>query len=383
MLLLSYGFVYLVSIVFWVALLAWLIGRFHLRGEDLSAFDSPAGEQFASAVPNPALQQVLVSLAGLAQRARSAPRARRTAVLREAMDQLGEGRDFDARFEVADCAGVPGEWVLVTGADPARRLLYIHGGAYIVGSPRSHRALTVRLAQLTGCAVLAIDYRLMPEHPRRAGIDDCRSAYRWLLDHGPEGAQPARTVFVAGDSAGGNLTLSLLAWVRDQGLRLPTAAVALSPATDSTLGSPSLKSNLATDYMLGPMFAAVAWVPRTVLLWGAWLQTRINPRDPIVSPVYGRLGDLPPVLVQASKTEMLRDDARRWVNRARAAGSPASLQVWDHMIHVWQLFYPELPEAGQALDEIARFLAAAEARDDGNQRLASASSRRSEGSGAS
>ena len=197
-----------------------------------------------------------------------------------------------------------------------------------------------------------------------AGIEDCRSAYRWMLDNGPQGPQAARVVFVAGDSAGGNLTLSLIAWVRDEGLREPDAAVALSPATDSTSASPSLKSNLATDPMLGPLFAPLAKVPRSMLLLFGWMQNRINPRDPLISPVYGDLSRLPPLLVQASESEMLLDDARRYVNRARAAGSPARLQTWDHMVHVWQIFNPELPEAHQALEEIRKFLATVPRRDD-------------------
>jgi acetyl esterase/lipase len=238
-------------------------------------------------------------------------------------------------------------------------LLYIHGGAYVMGSPRSHRRLTTKLSDLTGAAVLAIDYRLMPEHQRRAGIDDCRTAYRWLLDHGPQGPAPAAKVWVAGDSAGGNLTLSLIAWVRDAGLRAPDAAVALSPATDATLGSPSLHAHIATDPMLGPLFGRLTRIPRSLLLWGAWLQTRINPRDPLVSPVYGDLSRLPPVLVQASEAEMLRDDARRYVNRAAAAGSPVRLQTWEHMVHVWQIFHPELTEGREALEEVRKFLAAA------------------------
>jgi acetyl esterase/lipase len=158
--------------------------------------------------------------------------------------------------------------------------------------------------------------------------------------------------------------LSLIAWVRDEGLREPDAAVALSPATDSTSASPSLKSNLATDPMLGPLFAPLAKVPRSMLLLFGWMQNRINPRDPLISPVYGDLSRLPPLLVQASESEMLLDDARRYVNRARAAGSPARLQTWDHMVHVWQIFNPELPEAHQALEEIRKFLATVPRRDD-------------------
>ena len=164
---------------------------------------------------------------------------------------------------------------------------------------------------------------------------------------------------MAGDSAGGNLTLSLIAWVKDQqGLRAPNAAVALSPATDATLGSLSLKSNIPTDPMLGPLFGRLARVPAALLLWGGWLQTRLRPSDPVVSPVYGNLVGLPPLLVQASEAEMLRDDARRYVNKAVAAGSPVQLQTWNHMVHVWQIFHPDLPEGREAMDEIEAFLRA-------------------------
>ena len=211
--------------------------------------------------------------------------------------------------------------------------------------------------------MLAINYRLLPEHGRRAGIEDCQTAYRWLIDHGPLSGQarsqciPAHKLWVAGDSAGGNLALVLIAWVRDSGLRTPDGAVALSPATDATLASPSLRQHVRTDPMLGPLLGPLSRVPQTALLWAAWLYTRINPRDPLVSPVYGDLSRLPPVLVQSSGAEMLRDDARRYVNRAIAAGSPVQLQTWDHMVHVWQIFHPELPEGRQALDEIQAFLA--------------------------
>jgi acetyl esterase/lipase len=147
--------------------------------------------------------------------------------------------------------------------------------------------------------------------------------------------------------------------VRDQGLRAPDAAVALSPATDATLASPSLKANLHSDAMLGPLFGKLTKVPRTLLLWAGWIQSRIRPCDAVVSPVYGDLSGLPPVLVHASEAEMLLDDSRRYVNRAQAAGSPVKLQTWDHMVHVWHIFNPELKEAQDALEEIRKFLAAA------------------------
>jgi acetyl esterase/lipase len=344
----------------------WAVAAFHLTGEDLSPFDRPTGERFSTG-PEPSAEHraVVASFAGLVEALRGVPRHRQIPVLRDWLDQAFADRRFDAGFTPADCAGVRGEWVLAPGADSARRTLYIHGGAFIIGSPKSHRTLTSRFSELTGGAVLAIDYRLMPEHPRMAGIADCRTAYRWMLENGPHGPEPARTVFVAGDSAGGNLALSLIAWVRDQGLRVPDAVVALSPATDSTFASPSLKANLHSDPMLGPMFGKLARVPRSLLLWFGWFQNRINPRDPVISPVYGDLSNLPPVLVHASEAEMLLDDSRRYVNRAQAAGSPVRLQTWSHVVHVWQIFNPELTEARDALEEIRKFLAAASPRGAG------------------
>lgn len=341
-----------------IALLVWAVARFLLQGPDLSAFDRSAGRCLSPpGEPGDAHRAVVASLGGAFDLLEGVPRNRQVAVLRDYLDTLFPEHPSDVSITPTSAAGVRAEWVLAPGADPSRRLLYIHGGAFMMGSPKSHRRLTSRFSEISGAAVLAIDYRLMPEHRRIAGIEDCRTAYRWLLANGPQGAAPASRVYVAGDSAGGNLTLSLLAWIRDQGMRAPDAAVALSPLTDATLGSPSLKENLASDPMLGPLFGAMAKVPRALLLWGAWLQTRINPCDPIVSPVMGELGGLPPVLVQASEAEMLRDDARRYVNKAVAAGSPVQLQTWRHMVHVWQIFHPELPQGREAFEEIRSFLA--------------------------
>jgi acetyl esterase/lipase len=145
--------------------------------------------------------------------------------------------------------------------------------------------------------------------------------------------------------------------VREAGLRAPDGVVAFSPFTDTTLTSPSLRANLARDAMLGPLFGALARFPDTLLRWLMWIQNRINPRDPRISPAHGDLARLPPTLVQASEAEMLCDDARRYVNRAAAAGSPARLQTWDHMVHVWQIFHRELAEAREALEEVRKFLA--------------------------
>ena len=342
-----------------LSLAVWAIGAFYLRGADLSAFDQPVGERhLIDGAPSQAHHAVVASFAGIGDTLKSTPRRQHLPLLRDYMDNLFADADSSTQVIPVDAAGVPAEWVLAAGVDSRRRLLYIHGGAFTMGSPKSHRRLTRKFSETANAAVLAIDYRLMPEHPRLAGIEDCRSAYRWLLDHGPAGAESATAIFVAGDSAGGNLTLSLIAWVRDQGLRSPNAAVALSPATDASFGSPSLKNNLDTDPMLGPLFRPLTRMPRSVLLWGTLLQNRLRPNNPVLSPVFGDLSRLPPLLVQASESEMLFDDSRRYVNKAIAAGSPVTLQTWRHMVHVWQIYHPDLPEGQEALDEIGKFLRA-------------------------
>jgi monoterpene epsilon-lactone hydrolase len=245
---------------------------------------------------------------------------------------------------------------LAPGADPAQRVLYIHGGAFIAGSPLSHRNITSHYSEMCGAAVLAIDYRLQPENQRMAGIEDCRTAYQWILENGPDGPQKVEHLVVSGDSAGGNLTLSLSSWVRDQGLRAPDAVVALSPTVDGTFASPSIVTNLETDVMLGPLFSALLKIPAPIRRWIFVLQNRFHPANPIVSPIFADLAGLPPTLVQVSEAEMLLDDARRYVNKARAGGTHAVAQSWAHMLHVWQIFYPEVTEAGEAMEEVRKFV---------------------------
>jgi acetyl esterase/lipase len=239
-------------------------------------------------------------------------------------------------------------------------VLYLHGGAFIAGSPNSHRTLTSRFSAETGTAVLAIDYRLMPENRRARGIDDCKTAYRWILAHGPNGLAAPRRLYISGDSAGGNLSLVLSGWIRDAGLRAPDAVIALSPLTDSSYSSPSLSRNMKTDTMLGPLFGSLTKIPRPLLAWLYLLETRFRPVSP-VSPLRGDLSKLPPTLIQASAAEMLLDDARRYVNKARAAGSPARLQTWPGLLHVWQIFNPEVPEAMEAFRKIGEFIRSVEA----------------------
>ena len=348
-----------VTAIVLLALALWAVTRFALRGENLARYDGPGhvecNEPSDPSAGHYEALELLREFNGPA-RARS-PARERLRTLREKLDSLGERADLDGvEIRAVDVDGIPGEWLLATGADPDRRLLYLHGGAFTMGSRRSHRGITSTLSRLAGAAVLAVDYRLMPEHRRLDCLADCQRAYRWILDNGPRGAAPLRTLFVAGDSAGGNLCLVLIAWARDAGLRGADAAVALSPLTDGTLSSPSLLANLHSDHMLGPMFGRLARLPRGLMLWLAWLANRVRPCDPRVSPAHGRLHGLPPTLVHASEAEMLLDDARRYVNKARAAGSDARLQTWHHMVHVWHAFGASMPEASEAFARIAEFL---------------------------
>ena len=329
-----------------------------MRGPNLSRFDSPEGQRFnLGAEPSEEHDAVVASLAIGSGPIQRASRRERLGLMREYMDNMSSGLDLPATITPTVAGGVPAEWVVAPGADVARRVLYIHGGAFMMGSPRSHRNITNRFSELSAAAVLAIDYRLMPEHRRMAGIQDCRKAYSWLLDNGPAGPGPASKVYIAGDSAGGNLTLSLAAWVRDQGIRQADAVVALSPTTDATFSSPTVRRNMDTDAMIGPMFRELAKVPLPLLWWFGWFQSRISPSNPVVSPLFGDLSRLPPTLLQVSEAEILYGDAIRYVNRAVAAGSPARLQSWPHMVHVWQMFYPQLSEARAAWDEIGKFIA--------------------------
>ena len=170
----------------------WAVTVFYLRGPDLSAFDQPAPEGKGKILPpSPEHLAVVASLSSITQIIHSTPRRQHIAVLRRYMDTLFDSDQLTAQLTPVDAAGVPAEWVQASGVDSSRRLLYIHGGAFCMGSPRSHRRLTAKFSELANAAVLAIDYRLMPEHPRLAGIEDCRTAYRWMLDNGPDGASAA------------------------------------------------------------------------------------------------------------------------------------------------------------------------------------------------
>ena len=303
-------------------------------------------------------------LTDIQRRIHSAPFREQLKVAREVIDEGIPGTPELDGLGVTGTAvrigDLNAEWIVAPGSRGDCRLLYLHGGAFALGSSRSHRLLTATLAREAGIAVLAIDYRLMPEHGRLDGIDDCQAAYLWMLENGPGGPAPARRTFVAGDSAGGNLALMLIAWLRDQGHRQVDRAVAICPNTDATGVSESLERNMATDQMLGKGFVGqFVRLPKTVARAAIYATTRRRPDDPILSPVYGDLSNLPPTLLHASDSEMLLDDARRWYTKARSQGTDARLELYGGMIHVWHLFAHILPEGEEANRRIAEFLRAA------------------------
>ncbi len=346
-----------------VVVAIWLVVRIFLRAPDHSCFDEPvipsvSGRREASKE----IGEVHRLLDDLAAEVQGVPRREQTAVLRRIMDQglLGApvtAEDLGVTTQAADAGGVRAEWVLAPGADSRRRLLYIHGGGFYAGSPASARMLTAALSRFCGVAVLSIDYRLLPENRRMDSVADCQRAYRWIIENGPDGPAVAGQVFVAGDSAGGNLALMLSAWARDEEVRRMDGVIAFSPSTDSTLEGKSFRDNVDSDPMLGPALGPFVRMPATLKALLILLLSRVNPRNPIVSPLFGRLDDLPPTLVQASACEMLIDDARRYVNKAVSQGSPAELQTWPGMVHVFQMFSHILPESTEALENVAHFVA--------------------------
>lgn len=346
-------------------LLLWILGLWLRRGEDLTAYDHPidseANELFMKPGGASAEHRAAVTeIEAMGSQLKGKSRKELLQFTRDFMEDVPQGKVFNCEFIPADANGVSAEWVIAPGVDPSRRVLYIHGGAFIAGSPNSHRTITSRYSEIAKAAVLSIDYRLMPENPRLAGIEDCKTAYRWILENGPEGPGLASRMFISGDSAGGNLSLMLSQWIRDEKISKPDAVVALSPLADSTYSGPSIRQNMLTDTMLGPLFGALLKIPKAILAWIFVLENKIRPSNPLVSPVHGNLANLPPTLIQVSQSEMLLDDARRYVNKARSFGSPARIQVWPDLLHVWQIFYPDVPEARDAFDRIGEFLSSVE-----------------------
>ncbi len=244
----------------------------------------------------------------------------------------------------ATVGGVPGAWIAAEGAIDDAVVLYFHGGGYVAGSIDSHRNLLGHLAEAMGCRVFAADYRLAPEHPHPAAVTDGVAAYRGLL---AEGISPDR-IAIAGDSAGGGLTVATLVALRNEGVTAPAAAVPISPWVDMEGTGESMTTRADVDPM----------VNKTNL--GLLAEQVVGPdgdlRDPLISPLHADLAGLPPLLIQVGDAEVLLDDATRLAAAVAAAGGSATLEVWPEMIHVWHGSAGFVPEADEALARIAAFL---------------------------
>jgi len=265
--------------------------------------------------------------------------AERRAAAESIASQPPQGTTVDP----VDAGGVPAEWVVAAGADTDRILLYLHGGAYQIGSPATHRRMVALLSGAASARVLSVDYRLAPEHPFPAAVEDAVAAYRWLLAGGTDRGVMA----LAGDSAGGGLALATLVALRDAGEPMPAAAVVMSPWTDLALTGESLQTRAAADVLIKP--AGMAETAEAYLAGQ-------DPRHPYASPLYAELHGLPPVLIQVGDAEVILDDSTRLATRARDHGVDVTLEIWDEMPHVWHAFAGLLPEADQAIERIGSWL---------------------------
>lgn len=243
--------------------------------------------------------------------------------------------------------GVNCEWVRVQdrASSDVEAMLYIHGGGFAVGSCATHREFVGRLAREVRCPALSVDYRLAPEHPYPAALDDVIEAWRWLLD---EGVDATRAV-IAGDSAGGALTLSGMLRMRDEGLPLPAAAVCFSPCVDLTAEAETLRRNAADDPMLDNQL---------IEQFSQWYAGHGHREDPYASPILAELTGLPPMLVMAGTFELMEADARRWADRARKYQVDVTLDIWEEMVHIWPYFAWFLPEGKSAIRRVGDYLRA-------------------------
>ncbi|MFO0692183.1 MAG: alpha/beta hydrolase fold domain-containing protein [Polyangiales bacterium] len=239
----------------------------------------------------------------------------------------------------ADAGGVPGKWFTRPDSRHDHVVIYLHGGGYSTGSVRSHRDLIARICKSTRSRVLALDYRLAPEHPFPAQLEDSMAAYRWLL---AQGISPSKIAF-AGESAGGGLCVSTMLKLRETGEPMPCTAVLISPWLDLEAQSPSFHENRRWDFVTRKAMAAYA--RRFV--------REHEVRHPLAAPIHADVHDLPPILIQVGEVETLRDEGIALAERIREQGGDVTLEVWDDMIHAFHVFAPLLPVAQDAIDRLS------------------------------
>ena len=266
--------------------------------------------------------------------------------MRKSMEKLAFPAAADVETEALDVAGQPAEWVRAPHCQADRAVLYLHGGGYVIGSIDTHRALAGEISRAARAVVLLTDYRLAPEHPFPAAVDDGVAALAWLHEHG---FAPERTA-IGGDSAGGGLVLATLLAAREKHAAMPAAAVAISPWSDLTCTNPAYESRAAADPMVTPH--GLRRMADFYLAGG-------DAQHPHASPNCadaGRLRGLPPLLIHVGGDEILLDDAVAFDAKARAAGVHCTLEVWDGMVHVWHAFHPLLEEGRRGIVRVGEFL---------------------------
>ena len=266
---------------------------------------------------------------------------------REAMDNaaapfpLGE----DVVREETNAGGVPAEWLTPETASGDGVLMYLHGGGYCIGSMTSHRHMIANIARAAGVRALSVGYRLSPEHPFPAGLDDAVTVYRWLVERGTS----PKCIVIGGDSAGGGLTLATLLKLREDGIDQPAGAVLISPWTDLTSSGDSIRTQAASDPILNP--DRIGHIAQ-------WYADGADVTLPLISPLFADLAGLPPLFVQVGSAEILLDDSTRLAQAARDQGLDLELEVWEDMFHVWHYYADWIPEGREAIEKIAHFMSA-------------------------
>jgi monoterpene epsilon-lactone hydrolase len=267
-------------------------------------------------------------------------------LVRAGMDQLGmmlkPPKDMKNIPTIA--GNVPAEWITTPNNKNQKVILYLHGGGYVAGSIATYRDLISRISMVSKTRILILEYRLAPEFPFPSSIEDAVAAYKWLVS--TEKTEP-KNIIIAGDSAGGGLTLSTLIKLRDEAFPLPIAAICLSPWTDLAGTGDSLRNNTKIDPFISKEFWDISSK--------SYLKTT-DPKNPLASPLYADLKRLPPILIQVGTSEVLLDDSIRFAERAKAAGVDVRLKIWKDMIHIFAIFAALAPESRQAIEEIGEFI---------------------------
>lgn len=240
-----------------------------------------------------------------------------------------------------DFHGLNAMWFTPRKCNEDRVILYFHGGGYCTGSVRTHKAMIARIARASACKALGVDYRLAPEHSYPAALEDAITAYKGLRKEG------YTNIFLAGDSAGGGLSMAMMLKLRDAGEPMPAGAVLISPWVDLTMSGESIETKSNLDPLIDPI---------VLKTFAARYYGDEDPRHPHISPLFGDLHDLPPVMIQVGGHEVILDDSTRLAKKLKKAGNDVDLSIWDNMFHVWHYLGGILPEAGDAIRAIGRYI---------------------------